>query len=133
MGVIRFIRAHLDALVASLLTAAYLGEVYLADTTVAGKPFVAGLDASEAVAVAAGAAFLLSLALRSRMPVVPLAMAMVAATLLGRGEVDAVTVLLLGLVLAAYSVGAWSGGQRGGHRRPRPGRPHRPAGAPRRQ
>jgi len=61
--------------------------------------------------VAAGAAFLLSLALRSRMPVVPLALAIVAATLIGRGQVDAVTTLLLGLVLAAYSVGAWSGGR----------------------
>jgi glucose-6-phosphate-specific signal transduction histidine kinase len=104
-------RAHVDALVALLLTAAYLGEVYLADTNVAGEPFVAGLDVSETVAVAAGAAFLLSLALRSRMPVVPLALAIVAATLIGRGQVDAVTTLLLGLVLAAYSVGAWSGGR----------------------
>lgn len=111
MGVIRFIRAHLDALVALLLTAAYLGEVYLADTTVAGQPFVAGLEVSEAVAVAAGAAFLLSLALRSRMPVVPVVLAIVAAALIGRGQVDAVTTLLLGLVLAAYSVGAWSGGR----------------------
>ena len=83
--IIRFIWAHLDALVALLLAAAYLGEVYLGDTTVAGEPFVAGLDASETVAVAAGAAFLLSLALRSRMPVVPVVVAIVAAVLIGHG------------------------------------------------
>ena len=111
MGLIGFVRAHVDTIVALLLTAAYLVEVYLADRTVAGEPFVAGLEVSETVAVAAGAAFLLSLALRSRMPVVPLALAIVAATLIGRGQVDAVTTLLLGLVLAAYSVGAWSGGR----------------------
>jgi glucose-6-phosphate-specific signal transduction histidine kinase len=44
------------------------------------------------------------------MPVVPLAMAIVAATLTGRGELEAVTTLALGLALSAYSVGAWSGG-----------------------
>ena len=111
MGLIRFVRAHLDAITALLLTAAYLAEVYLADTTVPGAPIVAGLEVSETVALAAGAVFLLTLALRSRMPIVPLVAAIVAATLLGRGQVDAVLTLTLGLVLAAYSVGAWSGGR----------------------
>jgi hypothetical protein len=111
VGVIRFARAHLDALVALVLTAAYLGEVFLARTDVAGEPFVAGLEVEETVAVAAGAAFLLSLALRTRMPGVPLALALVAFTLLGRGAFEATTTLVLGAALCAYSVGAWSGGR----------------------
>jgi hypothetical protein len=111
VGVIRFARAHLDALVALVLTAAYLGEVYLARTDVAGEPFVAGLEVEETIAVAAGAAFLLSLALRTRMPGVPLALALVAFTLLGRGAFEATTTLVLGAALCAYSVGAWSGGR----------------------
>ena len=111
VGVIRFIRAHLDALVALLLTAAYLAEVYLTETVVLGEPFVAGLDIAENVAIAAGAVFLLTLALRSRMPIVPVVAAIVAVTLMGRGQVDAVLTLALGLALAAYSVGAWSGGR----------------------
>ena len=111
MGVIRFVRAHVDALLALLLTGAYLLEVYLADASVAGEPLVAGLEADEIVALAAGAGFLLSLALRSRMPVVPVAVAIVAFTLMGRGELETLTSLVVGLVVAAYSVGAWSGGR----------------------
>jgi len=111
VGVIRFVRAHIDTIVALLLTAAYLAEVYLADATATGEPFVAGLEVTETVAVAAGAAFLLSLALRSRMPIVPLVLAVVAATLAGRGSLDAVVTLALGLALCAYSIGAWSGGR----------------------
>ena len=110
MGVIRFIRAHVDTLLALLLTAAYLAEVWLAETAV-GEPFVADLELDETLAFGAGAAFLLSLALRSRMPAVPLALAFVALVLLGQGEMDALTSVLLGLVVMAYSVGAWSGGQ----------------------
>ena len=110
MGVIRFVRAHLDALTALVLTAAYLVEVYLTDVTVLGEPFVADLDVGETAAVAAGAVFLLTLALRSRMPIVPLVAAAVALTLMGRGQLDAVFTLALGLVLTTYSIGAWSGG-----------------------
>ena len=105
------IRAHLDALLALLLTAAYLGEVYLSDAVIAGEPFIADLDVTETVAIAAGALFLLTLALRSRMPIVPVAVAIVAGTLIGRGALDGVIALALGLALAAYSVGAWSGGR----------------------
>lgn len=104
-------RAHLDTLTALLLTAAYLGEVYLAEATVIGQPVVAGVDVSEDVAVAAGAVFLLALALRSRLPIVPIGVAIVAVTLMGRGPLDGVLTLALGLALAAYSVGAWSGGR----------------------
>lgn len=111
MGVIRFIRAHVDTLIALLLTGAYLLEVYLTDTSVAGEPLVAGLEADEVVALAAGAAFLLSLALRSRMPVVPLALAIVALSLMGQGALAAMASLVLGLIVTAYSIGAWSGGR----------------------
>ena len=45
------------------------------DAVVQGRPFVVGAEISETVAVAAGAVFLLTLALRSRMPIVPLAAA----------------------------------------------------------
>jgi len=111
VGVIRFIRAHLDALTALLLTLAYLAEVFANELTVRGEPFVAGVEVTEDVALASGAIFLLTLALRSRMPLVPLVVAIVALTLMGRAQVDAVLTLALGLVLAAYSVGAWSGGR----------------------
>lgn len=111
MGAVRSIRAHLDTLTALLLTAAYLGEVYLADTAVPGPDFVAGLEVGENEAVAAGAIFLLTLALRSRMPIVPVGAAVAAVTLMGRGPVDGMLTLTLGLALAAYSTGAWSGGR----------------------
>jgi hypothetical protein len=42
---------------------------------------------------------------------VPLALALVAFTLLGRGAFEATTTLVLGAALCAYSVGAWSGGR----------------------
>jgi signal transduction histidine kinase len=111
VGVLRAIRAHVDSIVAVLLAAAYLYEVVLAEGTALGEPFVAGLEVDETVAVAAGATFLLSLALRSRMPAVPLALAIVALTLAGRGPIDGVLTLAIGLALCAYSVGAWSGGR----------------------
>ena len=110
MGVIRFLRAHVDSLMALLLAAAYVSEIWLAESVV-GEPIVSDLELEEALAIGAGAAFLLSLALRSRMPAVPLALAFVTLTLLGRGSLETLTSLLLGLVVMAYSVGAWSGGR----------------------
>ncbi|MEX1297274.1 MAG: hypothetical protein AB1Z67_14010 [Candidatus Limnocylindrales bacterium] len=111
MGALRFVRAHVDALVALLLTGAYLAEVYLTDEPVLGEAIVAGLGVDETAAVTAGAVFLLSLALRSRMPIVPLVAAIVALTIMGRGQPEDVATLALGLALATYSVGAWSGGR----------------------
>lgn len=111
MALLRFIRAHVDSLVAVALAAVYLLEVYRAETAVTGEPFIDDLAVAETIAVAAGAAFLLSLALRSRMPVVPLSLALVAFTLLGRGAFEANATLVLGVALCAYSVGAWSGGR----------------------
>jgi hypothetical protein len=110
VGVLRFVHAHLDTLVALLLTAAYVVEVWGSGAAV-GPPFLSDLPLDEALALGAGAAFTLSLALRSRMPAVPLALAFVALALFGRGAIDGLTSVLLGLVLMAYSVGAWSGGR----------------------
>jgi hypothetical protein len=95
---------------AVVLAAGFLLETYLAEAPV-GEPFIEDLRPDEAVAVAAGVAFLLSLAVRVRMPAVPLALAFVALALLGRGQLGASASLLLGLMLMAYSVGAWSGGR----------------------
>ena len=111
MRIIRFLRAHVDSLIAVVLAGVFLLEVYVVDTAVAGEAFIEGLELDEAVAIAAGVAFLLSLAVRRRMPAVPLALAFVALALLGRGPVDATVSMLLGLILMAYSVGAWSRGQ----------------------
>ena len=111
MRVIRFLRAHVDSLIAVVLAAVFLLEVYVFDTAVAGEAFIEGLELDEAVAIAAGVAFLLSLAVRTRMPSVPLALALVALALSGRGSIDATASLLFGLLLMAYSVGAWSGGR----------------------
>ena len=113
MGVVRFLRAHADAVVAVLLSAAFLVEVYLADGAVAGESFIATLEVDEGIAMAAGTVFLLSLALRTRFPLLPLALAFVVLALMGRGQLDGLTSLLVGLVLAAYSVGAWAGGRAG--------------------
>ena len=111
VGSIRFLRSHLDTLTALVLAAAYLVEVYLAEAAVPGEPLVAGTEVGENVAIAAGLVFLLTLALRSRTPIVPLVAAVVASTLMGQGQLEAVTTLVLGLALCAYSVGAWSGGR----------------------
>jgi signal transduction histidine kinase len=113
VGVVRFLRAHVDALVAILLAAAFLVEVYLAEALVSGDSFIESLEFDETIAIAVGAAFLLSLATRTVFPLLPLAMAFAALVVLGRGPIDGITSLMLGLVLTAYSVGAWAGGRVG--------------------
>ena len=55
------------ALLAWFKYAGFLLETYLADT-VAGAPFIAGLELDETAAIVASVAFLLSLAVRRRMP-----------------------------------------------------------------
>ena len=113
MGFVRLLRAHINAVVAILLAAAYLVEVYLAESSVVGDPFIAELTTDETLGVVAGAVFILSLAMRTQLPLVPLALAYVALVLLGEGALDAVATLLLALALTAYSVGAWAGGRSG--------------------
>ena len=44
MRVVRFLRGHLDSVVAVLLTAAFRGEVYLAERSLVGEVFVATLS-----------------------------------------------------------------------------------------
>ena len=113
MGIVRLLRAHIDTVVAILLTAAYLVEVILAEGVVVGAPYVEGLEVDEAFSLAAGAAFTLSLAARTQLPLLPLGMAYVALVLLGEGTLDTLLTLALALALTAYSVGAWAGGRSG--------------------
>lgn len=113
MRVVRFLRAHLDAAVSILLAVAYLVVITWGEQPTVGESFIDTLETDEMVAIAANVAFLLSLALRTRLPLVPLAIAYVALIVGGRAAIDANGVLLLGLLLAAYSVGAWAGGRTG--------------------
>jgi glucose-6-phosphate-specific signal transduction histidine kinase len=99
--------------VAVVLTAVFLGEVYLAERSVVGESFVATLERDEPIAIAAAAAFLLSLAVRTAYPLLPLGLAYVALVSLGQGTLDEVATLAVGVVLTAYSVGAWAGGRVG--------------------
>ncbi len=109
----RVLRAHLDAVVAVLLAAAYLAETALSARPVAGEPIVTGLGIDEVVVLAVASAFLLSLTFRTRLPLVPLGLAFVALALAGRMPFAASWSLLAGVILAVYSVGAWAGGRAG--------------------
>ena len=113
MVVIRVLRAHLDAVVAVLLAAAYLAETALSARPIAGEPIVTGLGIDDVVVLSAASAFLLSLAFRTRLPLVPLGLAFVALALAGRMPFAASWSLLAGVILAVYSVGAWAGGRAG--------------------
>jgi hypothetical protein len=111
VAVIRTVRAHLDVAVAVILALAYVAWVALAPDVAAGPPIVAGMAAEDALVHASALAFLLSLALRTRVPLVPLGLAFVALVGAGRGRLEDSPVLLAGVVLAAYSVAAWSAGR----------------------
>ena len=104
-------RAHVDSLVAVVLAAAFLAEVYFAAEPLIGESYVASLDIDETVAIIVSTAFLLSLAARTAFPLLPLALAFAVLAFLGRGQFDANTTLMLGVALTAYSVGAWAGGR----------------------
>ncbi len=113
MGVLRFLRAHIDTLVAIVLAMAFLAEVYLAAGAVAGEPLMAGVEPDESVVLATWLAFLLSLAMRTRLPLVPLGLGLGGLALAGRADAELYVSLMAGLLLAAYSVGAWGGGRVG--------------------
>ena len=113
MGFVRLLRAHVDTVVAILLTAAYLAEVALAEGAVVGASYVEGLEVGETISLVAGAAFTLSLAARTQLPLLPLGMAFLALVLLGEGALDSLLTLALAVALTAYSVGAWAGGRSG--------------------
>jgi signal transduction histidine kinase len=104
-----------DALLALILTVAYAVELALAPaaTTGAGaaEPIADGIPVDTTLARVLASVFLLSLALRVRAPLVPLALAFPPLALAGTGPPDASLVLLVGLLLACYSAGAWTGGR----------------------
>lgn len=109
----RFLRAHADVVVAILLTAAYVVEIYRAESSLVGEPFIATVGLDEPIALLSGAVFLLSLATRTEFPLLPLALAFVVLAMFGRGPLDNIPALAAGVVLTAYSVGAWAGGRVG--------------------
>ena len=108
MGVVTFLRAHLDAVVAVALAAAYLIEATATQRQVAGPSVIDTLSTDETIALGTATAFLLSLAVRGRWPLVPLVFAYAALLAAGEGELDAAPILLAGVALMAYSVGAWA-------------------------
>jgi signal transduction histidine kinase len=107
----RFLRAHLDGTVAGVLAITYLGWLTFVDETPARDPLISGIDPDEVIVTAADLAFLLSLALRTRLPLVPLALAFVALAAAGRAAIDSSPVVAVGVLLASYSVAAWSAGR----------------------
>ena len=111
MGVLRFLRAHVDTLVAVVLAGAFLLEAYLADGATIGEPLLADVEIDEALALGVIAAFLLSTAMRTRFPLLPLTLALLALGVAGRAGDAPSYGLLAGLVLTCYSVGAWAGGR----------------------
>jgi signal transduction histidine kinase len=111
VGVVRFLRAHVDTLVAIVLAAAFLVEVYLADGSVTGEPLIAEVKFDETIAMGVVVAFLLSLAMRTRLPLVPLVLSFAALAVLGHAQVEPLYSVFAGLVLATYSVGAWAAGR----------------------
>jgi len=111
--VIRVLRAHLDAVVAVLLAAAYLAGAAISARLVSGEAVVTDLRVDEGFVLVAGTTFLLSLALRTRLPLLPLGLAFVALAVAGRMPFTASWSLLAGVILAVYSVGAWAGGRAG--------------------
>jgi signal transduction histidine kinase len=120
VGIFGFLRRHLDSLVAVALSAVFLARVALAEEPLPGKPYLdlggpftpsAAVDADQTLAIIVCTAFLLSLAARTTLPLLPLGLAFPVFVVLGRGTLDANVVLLMGMLLAVYSVGAWSGGR----------------------
>ena len=113
MGVVTFLRAHLDAVVAAGLAVAYLVDITANDRQVVGGSIIDTVETDETLALAAAVVFLLSLAVRGRAPIVPLVLAYVAWLAAGEGSVDGAPILLAGIALATYSVGAWASGMLG--------------------
>jgi signal transduction histidine kinase len=113
VGVLGFLRAHLDTLIAVVLVGAFMVEAYLAADPVVGAPMTAELELEETVILGMVVVFLSSLALRTRLPLIPLALGLVALVAIGRAGDQPLYSLLAGLLLAAYSAGAWAGRRAG--------------------
>ena len=105
--------ARRDVLLAVVLAAAYAIELATAPSSGAGPavPVAEGIQVDGTMARILAGAFLLSLALRVQAPLIPLALAFPPLALAGTGPLDASAVLLAGLLLACYSVGAWTVGR----------------------
>lgn len=103
----------MDVVVAVLLAAAYLAEAAISARPLSGEAVVSELRVDEAVVLAAGTTFLISLAVRRRLPLLPLGLAFVALGLAGRLSLTSSWTLLTGVILAAYSTGAWASGRAG--------------------
>ncbi|CAN5652667.1 hypothetical protein BH24CHL9_BH24CHL9_05330 [soil metagenome] len=113
MAVVTVLRAHLDLAVAAAFTLAFVAEVALIERAPAPVPFVLGLPADDTLAALFAVIFLVSLAARQRLPILPLTLGAVALLLSGQAHVDASPIFLAGLMLATYSVGAWAQGRSG--------------------
>ena len=102
-----------DALLALFLAIAYVVEVATQAPTeaTAPSPIVEGLPLDGTLARVLAVVFLLSLAVRVALPLVPVALAFPALALAGTGQLDASLSLLAGLLLACYSAGAWTSGR----------------------
>jgi signal transduction histidine kinase len=110
VGVLTFLRAHLNSVIAVLLAGAYVAETSIAEEILVGPPLIDVLETTETLALSAGVVFLLSLALRVRLPLIPLALAYVALLSAGQGQLEDSYTLLIGLGLLTYSVAAWTVG-----------------------
>jgi glucose-6-phosphate-specific signal transduction histidine kinase len=113
VAVIRVLQARLNVVIAVLLAAVYLIEAAAFSRPTSGEPIIWGLRVADGVVLAVGTAFLLSLSVRTRLPLVPLGLAFLALGLAGHLALAASWSLLAGVVLAVYSVGAWAGGRAG--------------------
>jgi signal transduction histidine kinase len=102
-----------DALLALLLAIAYAVEIALAPPTDAGlsEAIAEGIPVDATIGRVLAGLFLLSLAVRVRAPLVPLGLAFPPLAVGGVGPLDASLVLLAGVLLACYSVGAWTNGR----------------------
>ncbi len=113
MWILRLLRAHVDTLVAVSLASGYLAQVYRADGAAVGEPLLADVAVDDQVAIVVMAAFLLSTAMRVRLPLVPLSLGLAALVLAGHAAEEPFYGALAGLLLTSYSVGAWAGGRAG--------------------
>lgn len=102
----RFLRVHVDWLLAVALTVFLQAEIWLPGWGVNDDPEELLTSSEQLVAAVLGLAFTISLAWRRRMPLVPLALAFPVLAASGSGGLDGTPALLVALVVATYSVGS---------------------------
>jgi signal transduction histidine kinase len=111
VAVLRLLRTHLDSVMAIVLLTAYLGWIAFVDDGGPGEPLVQTAAFDETVVILVSSLFLLALALRSRLPLVPLALACAALFVAGRSSLGDSPIVAAGVLLTSYSVAAWSSGR----------------------